>query len=185
MTSQSSQLEKIKDNNKEVKEVIFNDLAAKFNLSSKWFASLNYFESSTVQKVLNHPVHIIDEKGDVSPSALIPFCEFGGSNSVLGINSGIRNFNVTVCNSFQAKILNDQLCYEVDLSKYSNKSNIERELKLGFNFIMDYNEDRQISFDQSVSVETDMNLATSVVESNENLHAFIYLDTIGKWQKYV
>ena len=98
--------------------------------------------------------------------------------SAMGIK--IEQFDVPVCNSFQAKILNDQLCYEVDLSKFSNKGNIERELKLGFNFIMDYNEDRQINFDQSVSVETDVNLATSVVESNENMHAFIYLDTIGK-----
>ena len=102
--------------------------------------------------------------------------------SAMGIK--IEQFDVPVCNSFQAKILNDQLCYEVDLSKFSNKGNIERELKLGFNFIMDYNEDRQIDFDQSVSVETDVNLATSVVESNENMHAFIYLDTIGKCQKY-
>ena len=128
--------------------------------------------------MINHPVHIIAKDNHISPSAFLPFCEFGGNMSSMGVK--IDQFDVPVCNSFQAKILNDQLCYEVDLSKYSNKSNIERELKLGFNFIMDYNEDRQISFDQSVSDETDMNLATSVVESNENLHAFIYLDTIGK-----
>ena len=127
---------------------------------------------------VSHPAHILGIGYSSSPSAFIPFCDFGGNMSAMGIK--IEQFDVPVCNSFQAKILNDQLCYEVDLSKYSNKSNIERELKLGFNFIMDYNEDRQISFDQSVSVETDMNLATSVVESNENLHAFIYLDTIGK-----
>ena len=34
----------------------------------------------------------------------------------------IDQFDVPVCNSFQAKILNDQLCYEVDLSKVSNKN---------------------------------------------------------------
>ena len=57
----------------------------------------------------------------------------------------IDQFDVPVCNSFQAKILNDQLCYEVDLNKFSIKDNIDNELKLGFAFLMDYNEDRQVT----------------------------------------
>ena len=92
--------------------------------------------------------------------------------SAMGIK--IEQFDVPVCNSFQAKILNDQLCYEVDLSKFSNKGNIERELKLGFNFIMDYNEDRQIILDENITNEES--------ESDKNNHAFIYLDTIGECQ---
>ena len=39
--------------------------------------------------------------------------------SVVGIK--LDQFNDPVCNSFQAKVLNDQLCYEVDLNKFSNK----------------------------------------------------------------
>ena len=42
----------------------------------------------------------------------------------------------------------DQLCYEVDLNKYKNYDNIEQQLKLGFVFFMDYNEDRQVTFNQ-------------------------------------
>ena len=56
----------------------------------------------------------------------------------------IPHFEVPVCNSFKAKILYDQLCYEVDLNLFSNKSNINNELKTGFSFLMDYNDDRQI-----------------------------------------
>ena len=41
----------------------------------------------------------------------------------------IDQFDVPVCNSFQAKILNAQLCYEVDLNWLSHKHNIKRELK--------------------------------------------------------
>ena len=63
--------------------------------------------------------------------------------SMVGIK--IDQFDVPVCNSFQAKILNDQLCYEVDLNKFSIKDNIDNELKLGFAFLMDYNEDRQVT----------------------------------------
>ena len=88
-------------------------------------------------------------------------------------------FDVPVCNSFQAKILNDQLCYEVDLNKFSDKNNIEKELKLGFNFLMDYNEDRQVTFDLNISNKK-VGLAKSVAASDHNQHAFVYLDTIGK-----
>ena len=35
--------------------------------------------------MLNHPVHIPRMDQDVFPSALIPFCEFGGSMSAMGV----------------------------------------------------------------------------------------------------
>ena len=111
-----------------------------------------------------------------SPSALIPFCEFGGNMSSVGVN--IEQFDVPVCNSFQEKILNDQLCYEVDLSRFSDKYNIDKEIKLGFNFIMDYNEDRQI--ERNFSKNNNFGLASNIVEFDQNRHAFIYIDTIGK-----
>ena len=89
----------------------------------------------------------------------------------------IDEFNVPVCNSFEAKILNDQLCYEVDLQKYSN--NIDKEIKLGFYFIMDYNEDRQVTFEENIKKE-EMSMASTILESDHNEHAFIYLNTIGQ-----
>ena len=99
--------------------------------------------------------------------------------SLVGVK--IDQFDDPVCNSFQAKILNDQLCYEVDLSTFSNKSNIPKELELGFYFLMDYNEDRQVNI-QSTTGEVDKKsgMAANLVESDKNHHAFIYLDTIGK-----
>ena len=88
-----------------------------------------------------HPIHLVTEENATSPSSFIPFCDFGGDMSSVGVK--IEALDIPVCNSFQARILNDQLCYEIDLNRFSNKDNIERELKLGFNFIMNYNEDRQ------------------------------------------
>ena len=96
--------------------------------------------------------------------------------SVVGVK--INQFDVPVCNSFQAKILNDQLCYEVDLNKFS--VNIERELKTGFTFVMDYNVDRQISFEEMIPTKNYFSLGNIVAESDNVYHAFIYLDTIGK-----
>ena len=129
--------------------------------------------------IINHPAHIVTQDSKIAPSAFIPFCEFGGNMSAMGVK--IDQFDVPVCNSFQAKVLNDQLCYEVDLNRFAKKVCIEDEIKLGFNFIMDYNEDRQISMDEEVTEDSEINLARRVVESNQDHNAFIYLNTIGKW----
>ena len=130
---------------------------------------------------INHPVHILTKENKMSVSAFIPFCDFGGNMSLMGVK--IDLFGIPVCNSFQAKILNDQLCYEVDLNRFSNQNNIGRELKLGFHFVMDYNEDRQIiTTDKNFKAEQDQSLAVRVVESDENSHAFIYLNTVGKYK---
>ena len=57
----------------------------------------------------------------------------------------IHEFDVPVCNSFQAKILNDQLCYEIDLNKFKSEFSI-RHLRTGVTFLIDNNEDRQYSW---------------------------------------
>ena len=99
--------------------------------------------------------------------------------SVVGVK--IDLFDDPVCTSFQDKILNDQLCYEVDLNRVSNKSNIAKELELGFYFIMDYNEDRQVSIlSTSAGEEGRSGMGAHFLESDKNQHAFIFLDTIGK-----
>ena len=95
------------------------------------------------------------------------------------VGQKIDGFSQPMCNSFQAKVLNDQLCYEVDLNKFSDKKNIEKELEIGFNFLLDYNEDRQVTLDQNIT-ETKGGLAKSVSSSNQIQDAFIYLNTIGK-----
>ena len=98
--------------------------------------------------------------------------------SAMGVK--IYQFVNPVCNSFQAKILNDQLCYEIDLSRSSNKSNIEREIELGFYFIMDYNEDRQFFRDSKFTKNRDLSMAKNIIELDRSQHATIYLNTIGK-----
>ena len=97
--------------------------------------------------------------------------------SAMGIRNG--HFNVTICNSFQAKIIKNQLCYEVDLNRFSNVNNIEKELNAGFAFIMDYNEDRHIEYKEFLENVTDMSFVSRIDKSDDNLHASIYLNTIG------
>ena len=138
------------------------------------------FVSDYDSTIINHPVHIITKDNLLSPSAFIPFCEFGGSMLVVGVK--IDQFDVPVCNCFQARILNDQLCYEVDLNRFSKEGNKEAELNLGLNFLMDYNEDRQVTFHKNISQEKFglvSRLGRSVSDQHNN--AFIYLHTIGKY----
>ena len=125
----------------------------------------------------NHPVHLLTKNKTISPSAFVPFCMFGGNMSSVGVK--ITKFDVPVCNSFEAKLLNDQLCYEVDLNRFSNKDNIEKELNTGFIFMMDYNEDRQITFDEDYKEEDDFTFSSHFVKSDYEQHATIHLDTIG------
>ena len=130
--------------------------------------------------MINHPVHIVTKENKLSPSAFIPFCDFGGNMAVVG--KMIDNFDDPVCNSFEAKLLNDQLCYEVDLNRFSDKDNIKNELEIGFNFVIDYNEDRQVSFNQqNMKQNREHSLAKNVLQYYErNQNSFIYFDTIGK-----
>ena len=116
----------------------------------------------------------------MSVSAFIPFCDFGGNMSSMGVK--IDMFGIPVCNSFQAKILNDQLCYEVDLNRFSHRLNIDKYLKLGLNLIIDYNEDRQVTFEKLGAKEEERSVAIKASKSDDSQHAFIYLGTVGKYK---
>ena len=115
----------------------------------------------------NHPVHLLDHHGHLSPTALIPFCEFGGDLSVMGNKTD--QFDSPVCNSFKDKILMDQLCYTVDPNEYINL--INRETDLSLTLYLNYNEDRQLS-------EKDLNSGRKL-ESTLNV-TYIIVETIGK-----
>ena len=133
-------------------------------------------------RLSNHPIHLVSNAGNYSLSAFIPFCAFGGDMSLVGTQSHL--FEAPVCNSFQAKILNDQLCYEVDLNSFSNKDNIQNELKSGFLFILDYNEDRQVTLDKSNMHVEDKGLISRMMKSDGYQDASIYLNTIGQLREW-
>ena len=98
------------------------------------------------------------------------------------VGTKLEQFDVPVCNIFQNKIVNDQLCYEADVNKFSNKENIQNELKLGFAFTFFYNEDMQTK-DKYVDTDgksANDSLITKMKTLDKKLKASIYLNTIGK-----
>ena len=133
---------------------IFAKMSHVFGFEHISFKKANEFEIKTLdinvtnEKVLrtmnNHPVHILNNEGGFSPSSFIPFCSFG--EDFLG--SKVDQFGIPVCNIFKPKVHHNQLCYETDLHdlKSSEDQILEEQLALGLTLVLDYNEDRQINY---------------------------------------
>ena len=77
---------------------------------------------------------------------------------------GIKHskFKLPVCNSFQATVRDEQICYDIDLEQFKNESDLVKQLQKGLVLYLDYNEDRQLT-----------------VERNEENAAHVYMDTIS------
>ena len=138
---------------------------------------LNYFlDEWLFQQLSNHPPHIVDKEGILSPSALIPFCQFGKTMSEMGVK--IKQFKVPVCNSFKPKIINTQLCYEIDLNNYKKPKSIQSDLKSGLIFFVDYNEDRQSTAKKNRN-HKEFSFIDGIVGTEEFENLNIFLNTIG------
>ena len=92
------------------------------------------------------------------------------------LGTRINEFDIPICNSFQAKIKDDQLCYELDLQKLKNNTVIEDQLKSGLFLVLDYNEDRQLIMKNQISKTSEKEkMFTSEKENKAQIH----LDTIS------
>ena len=136
-------------------------------------------DSKNVQKVTNHPVHSVNEDGIYSPTALIPFCDFGGNMAATGIK--IDQFSVPVCNSFKPKVFHEQLCYEMEPNNYIQNRDLRHIMHSGLTLIISYNEDRQYT----AKMNSDFTLSENLLDSysltdkdNQNV-GVIYIGTKG------
>ena len=121
-----------------------------------------------LQRVTNHPVHIMDPTGTLSPTALVPFCSFGGDMSVMGVK--IDQFDVPVCNSFSPKIVKDQLCFTVNPNKY--KKSVKDQGELSLTLFMNLNEERQLL--SGTSTLNDDNFSIIVETIGKIRHNYFY-----------
>ena len=140
---------------------------------------LFFLDQSLLKKVSYHPVHIIEGNISLSPSAFIPFCSFGDDMLLTG--SVVDGFSIPVCNIFQAKIWNNQLCYEVNLQKLKDKHKLEDQLKKGLILLLDYNEELQLN---GVTINDKVNrkkLKNSYFFEEQDDSVNIHLNTISKY----
>ncbi len=129
-------------------------------------------------KFINHPVHVFSGNTKLSPSAFIPFCEFGQDMKKVSLE--VDNFRAPFCNIFTRKIVNKQLCYEVDLERIRNKTDFSNDLSSGFAFFIDLNEDREINkSDGRNNVDGDHRSFVERIKGRQS-EVTIHLNTIGK-----
>ena len=132
----------------------------------------------------NHPVHILDQAGHISPSALIPFCQFGGDMAAMGQQTDL--FKIPVCASFQPRILYDQLCYQVDVEElYPRHKMTASNLKLGLSLMLDTNYNRQHSLqgNRGKAASLDDDLVKKYVNLDDDDEIKIYIGAIGQRRK--
>ena len=138
-------------------------------------------DSSEVERLINHPVHIEDSLA--SPSAFIPFCSLGGDLAILGRKS--PSFTVPVCAAFREKIVGGQLCYQAHLGRYSRELGWKEALQEqeGLSLVIDTNQEYDVKNLLTRNINTkqsDPNTFKAYPQSNE-LHSFsILLGTISK-----
>ena len=101
--------------------------------------------------------------------------------SAMGIK--IDRFDFPLCNSFRPKILHDQLCYEVDPNEYKSSINIDRDLKIGLELLLDFNEDRQVIFEKTPQIQEN-NIHGKFIQSKYDDKITINLNTIGMFYFY-
>ena len=100
------------------------------------FITFLFIDKLLLQTVSNHPVHILNDFGNYSPSSFIPFCYLGEKF----IGARINEFEIPVCNIFRPKNYFDQLCYETNLQDLKASP---KQLEMGLTLVLDYNEERQ------------------------------------------
>ena len=139
--------------------------------------SFHLIDKMLLQTVSNHPVHILDKEGKLSPSSFIPFCSFGEEF----IGKKIKEFSIPVCNIFKPKHYFDQLCYETDLQNLKNSRKLEKQLKYGLTLVLDYNEKRQINL--NTSAKDMVHERNTIYHDNENSFS-MFVDTISTLSIY-
>ena len=110
----------------------------------------------------------------------------------MGIKNDQLKFDTPICDSFVSSIKNGQQCYEFEPNTLLRKKLEGNKLKPFLAFLMDYNEDRQVTFDDDDNLalwnkeinrnrsETNGGLVSRrVAESHIVPHANIYLNTVG------
>ena len=121
----------------------------------------------TISRVSNHPVHMVDEEGNINPSSFIPFCSFGDNQFFNNLSDYNPELGMPVCDKFRPTMLDGRLCYRVTMDSFGQDITTQSGRGAGLNFIMDYNTER---------MEQDIEQQQHI----ENREAMIYIETIGR-----
>ena len=129
---------------------------------------------------MNHPVHIQDNNLNLSPSAFIPFCSFEGSPDLLG--KELWKFSIPVCTSFENRILDEQLCYQIDVNRVINETTASGLQKGGLSLLVDANAEYDLTSLWSKTIEEEIfdDFTEEFFKAEESEMIMIHIETISK-----
>ena len=90
----------------------------------------------------------------------------------------IDQFDVPVCNKFKPKMLEGQLCYQVDVNQVKDQVDGQKAKKHGLLFMMDLNEDKMITKYNANDLHFQPELIME--EEDKSFVENIYIETIGR-----
>ena len=97
--------------------------------------------------------------------------------SVMG--EKIDQFDWPVCNKFKPKMLEGQLCYQVDVNEFKDQVDGQKAIKHGMLIMMDYNQDKSIT-DVHLNGPLANDLHETLSEEDKKHGAKIYIETLGR-----
>ena len=131
-----------------------------------------------LSEVSNHPPHLIDSSGSLTPAALIPFCAYQTNMTLLGQTR--QDLPFTVCDQFRPTLLEGQLCYLINLNMTENRK-AKSGLRYGLVLILDPSEKEPENTEEIKEDITSLNFETV---SNAKSSARIYLNTLASFTDY-
>ena len=105
-------------------------------------------KNELIQEVSNNPVHLITRStAEPSPSSFIPFCAF--ASTMLG--NKISNFSFPVCTAFTPTLMEDQLCYQLNISALEGLPKSDLGQNKGLALLIDLGEMKEKSVKRPIS----------------------------------
>ena len=130
---------------------------------------------------MSHPAHILTGAGQFSLSSFIPFCQFGEDLAVLG--RAAPQFRQPVCSAFQERVLEGQVCYQLDVNRYRARLDWRASMQFGLGLLVDTNQEldsRGIYF-RNNNINTDGQVSLrSLVSFEDSSKVKIHLHTLGR-----
>ena len=131
----------------------------------------------------NHPPHLIDRSGSISPSAFIPFCAYSSNMDSMG--QLIDGLEFPICTKLLPRVLEGHLCYTVNISSLVTKYDTKSGKEHGMSLLLDFNDDRNVQVEeQSNTVSSNEKSSPFNVEKGSKNYPKIYISTLGKFSDY-
>ena len=95
----------------------------------------------------------------------------------------VDGFQDPVCSAFTRKIVNNQLCYEIDLNRFRDQVNWEESLQSGLSLVIDTNDEYDVRklMTENRNIKTEEDVLDSYFKNNWQEKFSIILKTISKY----